>query len=262
MFFIRSGRVIAFLIVTLLLLNTGNMVQANKSDEFARINKELKMMHDNQLFKGGKTKRNTSLNNIIGKGEPVVFDSRAARKEGFSEQSIVIAEQMAALSNDLLKPISAQQQSIALQSNVDARYPALAAYFAVAKEAARNSSLQPQIINEAVCGWYANPRPSEAAPWRTWDSDNPDQTLRSWGYHSTPEYAFGGGYTRAQTWSWWACGFNTFRDHAYVTGARTIREQNYEGWSPRGEPNPEVYASGPWPYPDWPAYVLWWHLTH
>lgn len=37
-----------------------------------------------------------------------------------------------------------------------------------------------------------------------------------------------------------------------------IREQNYTG-EPGGEPNPEIYSSGPWPYPDWPLYVLWWH---
>ncbi len=261
MSFSQLMRTIMFIMAAILLISTSGPTQANMWSDFSKIDKELRIMHENQLFKGGKTRKNAHFGNILGKGELVAFDSQAARKEGFSEKSIAIAEQLADFTNELLNPISAQQHSILLASNIQNRYPALAAYFARATTVARQASQQPQVISRVVCGWYTNPRPSQAAPWREWDRDNPDQTLKSWGYHSTPNLA-GGGYTRAQTWSWWNCGFGTYRDHAYVLGSRTIREQNYDGWSPRGEPNPEVYASGPWPYADWPAYVYWWHRTY
>jgi hypothetical protein len=109
------------------------------------------------------------------------------------------------------------------------------------------------------CGWFPNPKPSQAGPWKNIPRTNPAKVLRAWGYHPTPGIA-GGGWTRPQTWRASSCGKNTFRDHAYIIEPRTIREQNYTG-SPTGEPNPEVWRSGPWPYAEWPAYVAWWHRT-
>ncbi len=93
-----------------------------------------------------------------------------------------------------------------------------------------------------VCGWYTNPVPASAVPWvdKGYYSD-PAATLSSWGYHNTWNLA-GGGWTSPQTYQWWRCGWNTFRDHANIVGSN-IHEQNYTGSIP-GEPNPEVYASG------------------
>ena len=115
----------------------------------------------------------------------------------------------------------------------------------------------PPGVGHAVSGYYPNPKPSRDVERKNYERDNPAALLKRLGYHETPNQA-GGGWTRPQTYQPWACGGSTFRDHADVTGPRSLSEQNYKG-SPGGEPNPEVYRSGPWPYPDWPAYVYWWH---
>ena|GEM_PF-5078195 len=118
-----------------------------------------------------------------------------------------------------------------------------------------------EALGMADCGVFWAPKPSVAKSWITYKVGSVDSTLKSWGYHSTPSLV-GGGWTRTQTWHWWNCGYGTFRDHALKMDNTTLKEQNYDGWSPRGEPNPELYASGPWPYTVWPAYVYWWHSTH
>ena len=111
------------------------------------------------------------------------------------------------------------------------------------------------------CGHWLFPRPTRAAPWKDKSSSNAVNTLKSWGYHQTAGYA-GGGWTRDQTYYESRCGKNTFRDHAIVQSSKKFREQNYSGYTPRGEPNPEVLRTGPWPYAAWPAYVEWWHDTY
>ena len=101
------------------------------------------------------------------------------------------------------------------------------------------------------------------ADWTTHSSSNPRATLRAAGYHYTPppfaRYK-NKDYTRPQTYQPSLCGRKTFRDHAIIEGAGRYRTQEYTGWTPPGEPNPEVHRSGPWPYLTWPAYVAWWHL--
>jgi hypothetical protein len=122
------------------------------------------------------------------------------------------------------------------------------------------------------CGSVVRPRPRRAMPAvLVGEVKDPAATLSSWGYHRTPGMA-GGGWTRPRTYNPAVCGISTYRDHAFV-GLRftysedtacefrwPIREQNYVD-APYGEPNPEVWRSGPWPYATWPAYVVMWHLT-
>jgi hypothetical protein len=118
-----------------------------------------------------------------------------------------------------------------------------------------------EALGMADCGIYWSPKPGIAKSWVTMRGFRDAQaTLRSWGYHDS--HIPGAGWTRPQTWHAWNCGWNTFRDNAVPVNSSTINEQNYNGWNPRGEPNPEVYISGPWPYSTWPAYVFWWHQTH
>jgi len=123
---------------------------------------------------------------------------------------------------------------------------------------------------DQFCGVWWNPRPSSAKKRVIFNNSNPEQLLRSWGYKSpsTPpnwvdsrlrNYAQRSGWTRPQTWNERECGQRTYRDNANPLGSSSVWEQNYDGWNPRGEPNPEVWASGPWPYNVWPAYVYWWH---
>lgn len=269
MFHSRLGRIALAILTVTLLLGASGFAQAKKVTDFARLDEELKLMHERELFKGGKTKESKDSGKIKGKGEPVKFDAESARKEKFSEETIKLATELAAFTNDLMMNVSEEQPGIPDGPADLSKYPALAAYFDAATKKAKQPSAQAsgtmkpnaQAIQWVVCGWYGNPKPASAAPWVNFSSSNPEATLKSWGYHNTWNLA-GGGYTRPQSWSWWYCGLGTYRDHALITGPTTFREQNYDGWSPRGEPNPEVYASGPWPYGDWPAYVYWWHQTY
>lgn len=207
-----------------------------------------------------------------GNDDLVIFDSKTALDQGFDVNSVALAEELAAhtnalilaarraLANDGISDIAALNVSLA-------DFPRVQAYFAAATESAKGAagvSTTEGWCNSALtdaacsCGHWLYPRPSSAAPWRNWTSSNPSNTLTSWGYHTTPGWA-GGGWTRPQTYYSSRCGNNTFRDHAYVTGSTTFREQNYSGFTPRGEPNPEFWAGGPWAYGAWPSYVQWWH---
>jgi hypothetical protein len=205
---------------------------------------------------------------------PVVFDSATARARGFSMESIRLAEQLTTLSNRLIEE-SVQAQASGRVANIDEHtielheFPAVNDYFEQARIASQNDALTTSIPQVEVsswwreyhCGTYWRPLPSRAKNYVVfYNIRNPANTLRSWGYHPTQPGSYaGGGWTRPQTHRWWDCGWNTYRDHAYIWHNNQIHEQNYHGWSHRGEPNPEVWRSGPWPYSYWPSYVYWWH---
>jgi hypothetical protein len=132
---------------------------------------------------------------------------------------------------------------------------------------ADSASAQGLIVDEVfkrwACGWFTNPKPPFAAGRHVYYASDPMAELRQKGYHNTVPGADAfneNDWTRSQTWHPEVCGLWTFRDHANIrVDGTSYREQSYVGWSPPGEPNPELYLSGPWPYLDWPAYVLWWH---
>jgi hypothetical protein len=213
-------------------------VKAEKPVDFASLSSDLQSARD--LFAGGN-------------GKLVTFDAKAAAARGLSAEGIQLGRELADYTNALVAADGA-----ALANSVDvtkvrvdlSRFPLLASYLDEAtvnrhKLAAEEdptlpepevgSQVEPQSwLSEYICGAFWRPRPSSAAPWINWWSTNPHAVLTSWGYHTTPSFA-GGGYTRDQT---------------------------YAGWTPRGEPNPEVWRSGPWPYPTWPVYVRWWHQEH
>jgi hypothetical protein len=134
-----------------------------------------------------------------------------------------------------------------------------------------------EIRSRTDCGYFGNFKPSSKKSYQYYKYNNYStalNTLRSWGYHDTSFYAEQNStdHTRAQTYKPTSCGFLTFRDHANITDKNSlakqsggtppfqINEQNYSGWVPRGEPNPEVFSSAPWPYAEWPAYVAAYHL--
>jgi hypothetical protein len=234
-----------------------------------------------------------------GDGQPLTFDSDAARQQGFSSQSIKLAEEMAAFTNDLLtianevveksdnrkqfgslkeKAEIVMQQAASKLEN----YPVLNSFLDAAsqwqyQEAVRaENGIQKLDLGldaftfetpATVCGGFLTPRPSRSATAVKFSSNNPWNTLYQWGYHPTPDYVAwkvpaGGGWTRPQTYRPDMCKWNSFRDHAWIVPPKTIWEQKYTGWSPNGEPNPEVWNYSPWPYPAWPAYVFFWHQTH
>ena len=211
------------------------------------------------------------------KYQHVIFHSSHARRIGFSPESIALAEELTDFTNELitLSPngnIKTKEKVDVTKIEIDTeKYPAVSAFFEAAVDYVVYTDFQATEDTKEIgslcflcstspactCGSWWWPRPSSAAPWQTHNVTNPESTLRSWGYHETPGFA-GGGWTRPQTYKWWMCGWNTYRDHAYISNGQ-IREQNYAGYTPRGEPNPEVWRSGPWPYALWPTYVRWWH---
>jgi hypothetical protein len=178
----------------------------------------------------------------------------------FSPVDLVAAAVESLLSEDASEPAPSLDElsyvdlyPIALELNID-------------PNSARMSMALKSLAAKYKCGWYVRPNPRRAATWNAQGGySDPSATLASWGFHRTPGFA-GGGWTRAQTFSWPLCGFGTFRDHAFfgrdgnLANSFVINLQDY-GDPPYGEPNPEVWRSGPWPYPTWPTYVWWWHRT-
>lgn len=139
-----------------------------------------------------------------------------------------------------------------------------------------------EMIGRIDCGYYGNYKPWGQAPLIQWNFSNKKNLfdiISSWGYRTTESYAriSPGSVTRPQTYNWWNCGFNTFRDdgiwniqddkwvtlypNTYQNLPYYFREQNYNGWNPSGEPNPNIFKPdvGPWPYYDWGAYVYYYH---
>jgi hypothetical protein len=199
-------------------------------------------------------------------GDQVTFDRAAASPTGASASSLTLAGQFAAFSNDVVA--AARTDGLAAAAPALRRYPELSRFFTEATQrqtrqaSGPSSGVSPMLPPWDVCGYYNTPRPTRAAPWRTWGPfGNNLATLFSWGYYPSP--IPGAGWTRPQTWNPLWCKTNTFRDNAVPIDGGYLNEQNYAGWSPRGEPNPDSTLTDPsgWPYPDWPAYVFWWHNT-
>lgn len=275
-----------FMFSLLVIVSAQTAVQAEKASEFRALNAEIEEMHEKGLIVGGKTWESLGLNPedygkigdetveitaelqkiITGKGKPIVFLKENA--SAYSNDAIQIVEEMVALSNELMSELSDEKTSISDDSFDAKKYQNLAEYYELAQEFNSMPVADAALIaSQVVCGWYANPVPNYEAPTIQIASANSygdgEQILFSIGYHTTPQSA-GGGYTRPETYNWWLCGFGTFRDAGWLdqqNGLWRVWEQNYTGSIP-GEPNPEVWRTGPWPYVDWPAYVAWWHYNY
>jgi hypothetical protein len=210
-------------------------------------------------------------------GATVTFDAEEAKKQGYSNQAVKLAEELTAYTNDILDETALRLAEDPKAIPADPKhYKLLNEYLeeATRRAAAGESSVPPAppsdelvtsalvpLAGEIYCGTYWNPLPPQGKSTVRVSSTNHAAALTSLGFHQTPDYA-GGGWTRAQNHMWWICGFGTFRDHAFSITSAEYGIQNYEGWSPRGEPNPEVWRTGPWPYATWPAYVRWWHSRY
>lgn len=218
-----------------------------------------------------------------GSAGPVVFDVDGAKLRGTDPAIIELASELVAYTNDLVRAADAFVNGKGpnpLHVAPSEEYLMVRRFFRAAtafhiKEAAygredvtggriQTDGWCKSYLTDAACtcGHWSYPQPSAAAPWKESRHTNPSATLKSWGYHQTANLV-GGGWTRAQTYYPSRCGSGTFRDHAYIkTDGKTIREQNYAGRTPRGEPNPEFWTSWKWPYPAWPTYVQWWHSNY
>jgi hypothetical protein len=202
-------------------------------------------------------------------GHQVSSDITGAAATGVPAGTVTLAGQLVAFSGDVVA--AARTSGLDAATPALGRYPELSRFLAEATRRATAPAegpakpaitVSPMLPPWDVCGYYNTPRPTRAAPWRTWGPfGNNLATLFSWGYYPSP--IPGAGWTRPQTWNPFWCSVNTFRDNAVPIDGGYINEQNYAGWSPRGEPNPDSTLGDPsgWPYPDWPAYVYWWHQT-
>jgi len=270
----------AFVVIwTIVAIPAGN---AQTDPQFESVAGEVAQMR--ALFSGGN-------------GQPVSFNADLARQQLFSTEAIDLAGELTAFTNELMAAAADALKALApadpagpepvvdiRQLNVDvSAHPKMAAFFQQAHAYRRAWEALPDSEKKAraqaiggaqphinpwdpaalLCGYYTNPMPSVAKAYVFFNNvANPAGTLQAWGYHADPlAIKIGAGWTRPQTFRWWICGFSTFRDNAVING-HTISEQNYAGWTPNGEPNPEVWRVGPWPYETWPAYVYWWHQTH
>lgn len=267
----QRKKVVSVLLGLALVLLISIAVEAQKpTPDFQATSSQLALM--SEFFGGGYSE---------GKIIPITFDNAAAREQGFLFEDIQLAEELTAFTNDIIAASAKVGTDNADVRDLDVditNYPVLEKYFSEAtkyslQNATRSDSALSvgtptinSLTSELICGALWNPVPARQKTWyyhpTTFSTRSAAETkLREWGYHSTVNLA-GGGFTRPQTYNWTLCGFNTFRDHAYpysTNGRWKIAEQNYTGSIP-GEPNPEVYASGPWPYRTWPAYVYWWHV--
>lgn len=222
---------------------------------------------------------------VASDGQTVVFDTKAAQRLGISDEGIKLAQETAALTNEIVARALSNARAtgsrveittISIEGiNIDmSQYPTLAAYNAEAlrrvEAGVDNSSIAASLNSaQSVCGSKTNPVPSSAAPWvrkGPYNSKSAAETqLKNWGYYRA-WWIPGGDWTRDQTYQQSTCKKNTYRDHAispFQSGTKWyFNEQNYTGTVP-GEPNPVMSAlpTG-WPYLTWPDYVLWWHNTY
>lgn len=214
----------------------------------------------------------------VSRANIISFDETGAKRAGLTKNQLQFGRQLVAFSNDVVQQGLAPSSS-AIRTELDlAKYPLVKRYMAAATLAERaaatvtaregaplsTTAIVPQFGDNwhtySTCGSFWSPRPTVAKSWVRFNVSNPVGTLYAWGYHPPPSGMQWLGWTRPQTYAWWVCGWNTFRDNANP-GPGFVVEQNYHGWAPRGEPNPELWASGPWPYATWPSYVYWWHQT-
>jgi hypothetical protein len=218
------------------------------------------------------------------------FDRNKAIKKGFNKNSIDLASEMTDFNNFLIA-----NPGLIATAKPD-KYPLVKKFFEEATAKSKEGSFKVditkssafknngeiktialEIVSEregaAMCGYWGNPKPTKGKDWYQFNNiSNPEQALRSWGYHKPPSGLGSLGWTRARTWNEYMCGDNTFRDNAmpnvkWQNGQRvysynSLHEQNYSGWSPNGEPNPEVWTNWWWPYTIWPSYVNWWHSNY
>jgi hypothetical protein len=225
----------------------------------------------------------TSVDDLFsgGSGQPVAFDSAAALARGTDPSVIKLAEELASFANDLVHSAERFTNEGGMNPILDvspAGYASVSRFFRAATEFNRREAEQSgeaaRIETNGWCHWYLSdaactcghwlyPQPTKAVTAKKYTTSNPTATLKSWGYHKTPDFNGETGWTRAQTYYPSRCGKGTYRDNAWP-GAdnKSVFEQNYAGKTPNGEPNPEFWTSAVWPYPAWPTYVYWWHMTY
>ncbi len=246
--------VLMFALLALLASSPLTIASAQLGSDIDQINQELAALEPYVHFASDGTS---------------TLDARSARRDGFSEDVVSLAEEIVAFHNELVEIEAAsgvhdvERIKISLE-----RYPGLREFFELAsQESTAEKSLNgPSPLGVHPCGTYSNPVPNYNPPWYTYGPyADPEGTLLSWGFHHTAWYACGqvppydcpNDFTRARGYygPYGYCSSPRFRDQGRTDGSAYFYIQY-------GEPNPEVYeGSWPswWPYWYWDAYVFWWH---
>ena len=195
------------------------------------------------------------------------FDVKAALEKGFSEDAVLLAQEIISFQNGILKVIVSDEKNVMAVPLDAVKYPRLAAYFNMKpqQQVVRNMNKEPI----EPCGDTEHPVPYWSPKPDYYTSNNSEQALFDKGFHHTAGYACGE-YTNSDPFCnvfdftlesdnngpYGYCEWPRFRYHGVIS--RTDRTQ----YSIHGtEPNPEVNSYS-WPYWNWPVYVYWWHRTH
>lgn len=205
------------------------------------------------------------------------IDTRAARRAGYSTDVVRLAAEIVAYQNAMLNETRKKGNRDIRQHKVPLKkFPKVKEFYKAATKAARtdkvhtsNSSDEdssPDVTALArtrrACGDWNRPIPNYTPRWVNHGYKNrPARTLRNWGFHKTRFYACGARYsytcqrdtTRPRYYysRYGVCSKPLFRDHG--------RFYNHRVYVQYGEPNPEIFHVGIWPYWNWGAYVRWWH---
>ena len=191
-----------------------------------------------------------------------VLDAEAALAAGFSNDVILLANEMVAYQNDLVMAKSTKTYLPKAEN-----YSHLKQFFNLATQnlKIKESSTPALAVTAAAvnaCGDWTHPVPNYTPGRTNYTSSNPETTLISWGFHHTAPYACGYGncstadFTRGRSYTgpYGTCSSPRFRDQGRITGTTTFNIQY-------GEPNPEVLSYS-WPYWNWGSYVQWWHSNY
>jgi len=189
------------------------------------------------------------------------FNAKAALKNGFSEDMVLLVKEIIEFQNGMMKAIASGKKNVMTEPLDVIKYPRLAAFYDMKPQG------QPVEIKgvERIepCGDYAHPIPDSKPDPLVGYSYNPEQTLFDMGFHRTAGYACGiyveidcdHDFTSG-TWSnspYGYCESPRFRMHG-ATNQYAPTWYSIHG----AEPNPELH-SYVWPYYDWGNYVYWWH---
>jgi len=203
----------------------------------------------------------------VGGVQTQVLDADAALAAGFSNEVILLAQEMVAFQNDLVVADVAESTN-SRSPKVD-EYPGVKQFFdlATANLTIRDGDPSSLIVPNAAasippCGNWSYPVPNFTPGRYNFSASNPTNKLISWGFHHTARYACRGNgcsaidFTRGRSYTgpYGTCSSPRFRDEGVISGPTAFYIQY-------GEPNPEIHGYI-WPYWNWGSYVLWWHNTY
>jgi hypothetical protein len=268
----KSILILGVVSVLFLSLNVSNLEVFSKKDplSFESLNSDIIMLANYQ--KGDLPLITEIRSGKISK--KATFDKNSAQKAGFNRESLETFYQINEYNNELISDI---KQNFSNQSLIN-KYPLAKKYFKEAKDrynrgifttfdyskstVSKGNMFEINTFADSSqnqCGTWGNPKPTSSAPWVTWYLST--SKLSDWGYHPTAWYVGTNDFTRSKSWNTGWCRTNSFREHAIIKDINKFVEQKYDGYSPNGEPNPEV-DSYSWPYWNWPSYARWWHANY